>query len=155
VYCAHVLELVDNPLGACAEIMRVGKRGFIETPTAGKDMLFAWARNLQKWHVVAIGSTLCFFEYSERQLDGVRSLIWREHILSQWYNPWQEIFYNNLDIFNVMFTWENQFAVFMFRLDGTVQALNTSVEACPQLTRLDRVLQPAGKSSRPQIRYHA
>jgi len=129
VYCAHVLEVVENPLRACAEIMRVGKRGFIETPTAGKDMLFAWARNLQKWHVVDIGRNLCFFEYSERQLDGVRSPIWRDHIVSEWCNPFQEIFYENQDVFNVMFTWENHFSVFMFRLDGTVQALNADVES--------------------------
>ena len=138
VYCAHVLEVVDNPLRACAEIMRVGKRGFIETPTAGKDMLFAWAKNLQKWHVVAIGSHLCFFEYSERQLDGVRSPLWRDHIRSKWCNPWQEVFYNNQDIFNVLFPWENQFSVFVFRLDGTVQTLNAEVETCPRLAHLQR-----------------
>ena len=136
VYCAHVLEVVENPLRACAEIMRVGKRGFIETPTAGKDMLFAWARNLQKWHVVDIGRNLCFFEYSERQLDGIGSPIWRDRIRSEWCNPFQEIFYKNQDIFNVMFTWENQFSVFVFRLDGTVQALNADVETCPPLARL-------------------
>jgi Methyltransferase domain len=138
VYCSHVLELVENPLRACAEIMRVGKRGFIETPTAGKDMLFAWARNMQKWHVVAIGSNLCFFEYSERQLDGVRSPIWRDHIRGEWCNPFQEVFYKNQDIFNVLFPWKNQFSVFVFRLDGTVQALNAEVEACPQLACLQR-----------------
>jgi hypothetical protein len=135
VYCAHVLEVVENPLRACAEIMRVGKRGFIETPTAGKDTLFAWARNLQKWHVVDIGRNLCFFEYSERQLDGVRSSIWRDHILGEWCNPFQDVFYANQDVFNVMFTWEHQFSVFMFCLDGTVQALNADVEACPRLAR--------------------
>ena len=27
------------------------------------------------------------------------------------------------------FTWENQFSVFMFRLDSTVQALNADVES--------------------------
>ena len=126
VYCAHVLEVVDNPLQACAEIMRVGKRGFIETPTAGKDMLFAWARNLQKWHVVGIERHLCFFEYSECQLDGIKSSIWRDHILGEWCNPFQEVFYENQDVFNVMFSWENQFSVFMFRLDGTVQTLHAS-----------------------------
>jgi methyltransferase family protein len=129
VYCAHVLEVVDNPLRACAELMRVGKRGFIETPTAGKDMLFAWARNVQKWHVVAIGSHLCFFEYADRQLDGIRSPLWRDHIRSEWCHPLQEVFYGNQDVFNVLFTWEHQFSVFLFRLDGTVQALHADVEA--------------------------
>ena len=50
-----MLEVVENPLVACKEIMRVGKRGFIEAPTAGKDVLFAWAKGLQKWHLVVIG----------------------------------------------------------------------------------------------------
>jgi SAM-dependent methyltransferase len=128
VYCSHVLEVVNNPLKACKEIIRVGTRGFIETPTLGKDTLFAWARGLQKWHVVAIRQNLCFFEYSERQLDGIKSSVWRELITSEWHNPLQEVFYNNQDIFNVMFTWENQFSAFLFRLDGTIQALNAEVE---------------------------
>jgi SAM-dependent methyltransferase len=44
VYCSHVLEHVEEPIRACAEIMRVGRRGYIETPTLAKDMLFAWQR---------------------------------------------------------------------------------------------------------------
>jgi SAM-dependent methyltransferase len=32
VYCAHVLEHVPDPAAACEEMMRVGRRGFIETP---------------------------------------------------------------------------------------------------------------------------
>ena len=43
VYCSQVLECVKNPLAACREIMRVGKRGYIETPTLGKDTLFTWS----------------------------------------------------------------------------------------------------------------
>jgi SAM-dependent methyltransferase len=128
IYCSHVLEVVENPLRACKEIMRVGKRGYIETPTLGKDALFAWARNMQKWHVVSIGQNLCFFEYSERQLDGIKSSVWRDLIASEWHNPLQEIFYNNQDLFNVMFAWDNQFSVFVFRLDGSVEALNAQIQ---------------------------
>jgi hypothetical protein len=32
----------------------------------------------------------------------------------------------------VLFTWENQFSVFVFRLDGTVQALNAEAETPDQ-----------------------
>ncbi len=127
VYCSHVFEHVDNPLLACAEIMRVGKRGYIETPTMGKDILFAWAKNMHKWHVIAIGQNLCFFEYSQRQLEGIRSSAWRDIIFSKWYHPLQEAFYRNQDLFNVMFTWVDSFAVFVFRLDGTVEGLNGEV----------------------------
>jgi SAM-dependent methyltransferase len=139
VYCAHVLEVIQDPLRACQELIRIGKRGFIETPTAGKDMLFAWAKGLQKWHVVAIGSTLCFFEYSGRQLDGVGSTVWRNLIFSHRHNPIQEMFYNNQDVFNVMFTWQDQFSVLVFWLDGQIQALNAEVPtAAPRLALVER-----------------
>ena len=128
VYSSHVLECVKDPLAACREIMRVGKRGYIETPTLGKDMLFAWARGIQTWHVVGIGRHLCFFEYSDRQLDGIRSPLWRDRVLGKWHDPLQEIFYDNQDIFNVMFPWKDEFSVFVFRLDGTVNTLNAQVE---------------------------
>ena len=128
VYCSHVLQGVEDPLTACREIMRVGKRGYIETPTFGKDALFAWARGPQTWHVVAIGRHLCFFEYSDRQLDGVRSSLWRDRILSKWHEPLQEIFYDNLDVFNIMFPWNGEFSVIVFRLDGTINALNAQIK---------------------------
>lgn len=136
VYCSHVLEVIENPLRACRELMRVGKRGYIETPILGKDGLFAWATNLQKWHVVAIGQNLCFFEYSKRQLEGIRSPIWRDRIFSEWHDPLQDVFDDNQDWFNVMFPWIGGFSVFVFRLDGSVQVLNGQIEfvrgnSCP------------------------
>lgn len=33
VYCSHVLEHVVDPIRACRELMRVARRGYIETPT--------------------------------------------------------------------------------------------------------------------------
>lgn len=125
VYCSHILEHVDNPVQACREIIRVGKRGYIETPTFGKDALFSWAKDRHRWHVVSIASILCFFEYSARQLEGIHSSVWRDAILGKWYHPLQEAFYNNQDIFNVMFSWSNSFRVYVFHIDGTVETLNT------------------------------
>jgi hypothetical protein len=57
--------------------MRVGKRGFIETSDGGQGDVVRLGTKSEKWHVVDIGSNLCFFEYSERQLDGIGSPIWR------------------------------------------------------------------------------
>jgi Methyltransferase domain len=128
IYSAHVLEVVEDPIQACKELMRVGKRGYIETPTAGKDALFGWARNLQKWHVVAIASNLCFFEYSDRQLMGVNSTVWRELMFDKWQHPIQDMFWNNQDVFNVMFQWTDRFSVFVFYLNGSIRTLNTSTE---------------------------
>ena len=127
VYCSHVLEHVDKPIDACVELMRVGKRGFIETPNISKDLLFAWARGMHKWHIVRSSGGLCFFEYTERELDGIGSSAWKDIVHGKWHTPLQEAFWKNLELFNVLFGWDNKFPVFVFHLDGTVDALNASV----------------------------
>jgi ubiquinone/menaquinone biosynthesis C-methylase UbiE len=122
IYCSHALEHVDNPLQACSEIMRVGKRGYIETPTLCKDGLFAWSEGIShRWHVIAIGSTIVFFEYSDRLKKGIRSSAWLNLIFADQHHPLQEAFYDNQDFFNTMFMWVDSFRVFVFRLDGTVE----------------------------------
>jgi len=121
VYCAHVLEHVEDPITACAEITRVGKRGYIETPTLAKDFLFSWADGMHKWHLMSIANKLIFFEYGQRQLEGVKSKAWRELIAQPYYHPIQGLFYNNLDLFNVMFMWETGFECIVYYLDGRTQ----------------------------------
>ena len=123
VYCAHVLEHVDDPLRACAEILRVGRRGFIETPARCKDILFAWAEGMHRWHLVGIGGRLCFFEYGPREQEGIRSGAWRDLVFSPWRNPIQEAFRGNQDLFNVLFPWDGTFAAYVFRQDGSVESL--------------------------------
>lgn len=122
VYCSHLLEHVDDPIRACCELMRVGRRGYIETPTRGKDILFSWANEMHRWHLVAIASNLCFFEYTPREASGIGSSAWRDVIFGQWHHPIQDAFYDNQDLFNVMFLWRERFNVYVFRLDGRVDA---------------------------------
>lgn len=124
VYASHVLQAADDPIAACAEMMRVGKAGFIEIPTFGKNALFSWAKGLMKWHAVAISHHLCFFEYSARELEGVGSPVWRNLIMSRWHEPLQEVFWDNQDLFNVLFTWTGSFSVMVFAQDGTVRTFN-------------------------------
>ncbi len=124
VYCVHILEHVDDPIQACGEIMRVGKRGYLETPSMSEDILFAWAKERHKWHVVAINQALCFFEYTERQLEGIRSTAWENVIMDKRYHPLQQAYFENRDIFDVMFSWSGEFVVFVFYLNGKVRSLN-------------------------------
>jgi SAM-dependent methyltransferase len=120
IYCSHVLEHVDDPIAACAELVRVARQGFVETPTLAKDMLFAWAEDMHKWHVVAIANRLLFFEYSKRQTQGIRSPVWREAILGANHHPMQEAYYANPDLFNVMFSWQGGFDCSVYYLSGNV-----------------------------------
>jgi SAM-dependent methyltransferase len=71
-YCSHVLEHVDDPERACRELMRVARRGFVETPTRGKDLFLNTAKiSGHRWAVEARASTLVFTEYTPEDIAGL------------------------------------------------------------------------------------
>jgi SAM-dependent methyltransferase len=41
VYCSHVLEHVGDPAAACRELMRVGRRGYVECPRSWTEIVFS------------------------------------------------------------------------------------------------------------------
>lgn len=120
VVASHVLEHVDNPIAACKELQRVGQAGYIESPTFMKDALFSWAKGMHKWHIIAQGNTLFFFEYTERQKEGIRSQSFERLIFSTIYHPLQKAFNDNQDIFNTMFEWVDWFDVVVIKKDGVI-----------------------------------
>ena len=132
VYASHLLQSVEDPLAACAEMMRVGKAGYIEIPTFGKSTLFSWGKGLMKWlrrrHSPA---PLLLRVPPIGQLEGIGSPIWRDLILSRWYKPLQAVFWDNQDIFNTMFSWTGSFSVSVFGRDGSVRTLKATAELNP------------------------
>lgn len=121
VYCSHVLEHVDNPLRACEELSRVGKRGYVETPSLMTDVLFSWAKGMHKWFTVFVANRLVFFEYGPRLVEGVRDDYWGKSIFSKRHHPNQKLFFENQDIFNNGFLWDGHFECTVFRQDGTIE----------------------------------
>jgi SAM-dependent methyltransferase len=68
VYCSHVLEHVDQPDVACRELMRVGARGYIETPRSWVEYVFSAEGH--KWLVDDEQDTLIFREKLPSEASG-------------------------------------------------------------------------------------
>lgn len=122
VYCSHILEHVDNPAKACEELMRIGKRGYIETPSKISDVMFNFTKlpNHHKWHTQLMDNTLIFIEWknSERRDFGIDYFFNQYH--SKWKNPYQELMYNNRDLFVSMLLWKDSFDYIVINKNGDI-----------------------------------
>ncbi len=125
VYCSHVLEHVDNPAKACEELMRIAKRGYIETPSPAKDLwLDTIAISNHRWAVENFGGKLRFTEYSPVQRRGLQNSILREmHCNPQ--TPREKAFaalvYLKADRMNTMLLWDGRFEYEVRHVSNTVQ----------------------------------
>ncbi|HVR60804.1 MAG TPA: methyltransferase domain-containing protein [Polyangia bacterium] len=122
VYCSHVLEHVADPERACRELQRVGKRGYLETPTLGKDMWLNVGKiSHHRWHVALFSDVLEFTEYAPRDLDGVETdLLLDMHVRPQTdrEKAFSALVLLKSDILNTMLLWEGQFRMSARRQAG-------------------------------------
>ncbi len=113
VYCSHVLEHVDNPEKACSEIMRVGKRGYIETPRSVKDLFFNIAKvSNHRWEVEFHDNKLTFREYDCREIDGLGCDLLRDMSCTPANDREKAInalIHLKADVMNTMLLWDNYF----------------------------------------------
>lgn len=58
IIASHIAEHVENPEKFCKELMRVGKRGYIETPSKIGELLLT--ESFHKWYVYVKDSVLVF-----------------------------------------------------------------------------------------------
>jgi len=114
VYCSHVLEHVDDPEAACRELMRIARRGYVETPTKGKDSLLGSARvSKHRWHLDLLGDVLEFTEYDEQSLEGFGcDILMNMHVSprSEREKAFSALIYLRAEQCNVMFVWEDGFS---------------------------------------------
>jgi len=121
VYCSHILEHVQNPAKACDELMRIGKRGYIETPTKTSDILFNIERGEEHhhWYITAVGKSLIFAELSDQEKRKTTEYF-SEQTESIFKNPIQDFTYNNWDLLYNMFLWEGSFNYYIFDKKGNL-----------------------------------
>lgn len=113
VYSSHVLEHTTDPAAACNELMRIGKRGYIETPTAGKDCFMNFAKiSNHLWDIKLINDTLYFIEYSPLEKEGISCDIIRnmaDHPVGARERSFAALMNLKARNFNTMLMWEGGF----------------------------------------------
>ncbi len=101
IFCSQVLEHSDNPEKMLKEIMRVGKRVYIETPNFYRELLFGWP--FHKWVVEKEDNDkLVLYENKLPQYFG--GLFHRLQV--EEYSG-QLFFDLNFEKFNTIFKWES------------------------------------------------
>jgi SAM-dependent methyltransferase len=121
VVCSHVLEHVDSPRRALAELCRVARAGYVETPAYGKDILVGTG-NMHRWQVVEFEGTLHFFEYSRRQTEAHVTSPMMDLWTRDDHHPWQDFFWQRQDLFNAHLLWEALPEVVEHRRPGSAPA---------------------------------
>jgi SAM-dependent methyltransferase len=109
VFCSHVLEHLEDPAQAMRELMRVGKRGYLEVPTRLSDIMFNFTRlkDHHRWHSLRLGNTLVLIEWNERERRELGNEFFNA-LQSEFTNPFQAFFERNRDLFFTSYRWEGK-----------------------------------------------
>lgn len=113
VYCSHVLEHSSDPAKACEELMRIAKRGYIETPTKGKDIFLSTAKTSNHLNYVELNDdVLTFYKYQPWEMDGLHNdILLKMHVQPE--TKREKAFSALIYLFprhiNTMLLWENDF----------------------------------------------
>lgn len=101
IICAHLLEHLESPERFLKELMRVGKAGYIETPSISAERLFGW--DFHRWFVLVENKCLRIIKKEEGERFGG----FYHRLIAQ--NIWfRRFFEENSARFNTYFEWEDQ-----------------------------------------------
>ncbi|MBS0173531.1 MAG: class I SAM-dependent methyltransferase [Nitrospira sp.] len=121
IFCSHVLEHIDNPGAAMRELMRVGRRGYIEVPTRLSDVMFNFTRipNHHRWHGLVLGTTLLLVEWADQERRELGNEFFNA-LQSSRGNAFQDFFERNRDIFFASCQWSESFDFLVINKQGHV-----------------------------------
>jgi len=100
VICKHLLEHLDNPGKGIEELMRVAKRGYIETPSSLMEILYGW--QFHKWLVHIEGNKLVFNRKDKNVVYGILPQSVKKTSL------FDKLVNKNQDVFLIRYFWERK-----------------------------------------------
>lgn len=121
IFCSHVLEHLDNPGQAIRELMRVGRRGYIEVPTRLSDVMFNFTRlpNHHRWHGMILGETVVLVEWNDWERRDLGNCLF-DALHSEYKNTFQDFFERNHDLFFASCRWSEEINFLIIDKQGVV-----------------------------------
>lgn len=121
VFCSHVLEHLDNPGQAMRELMRVGRRGYIEVPTRLSDAMLNFTRlpSHHRWHGMVLGDTLLLVEWNDWERRDLGNHFF-DALHSVYKNAFQDFFERNRDLFFASYHWNEAIKFLIIDKQGRV-----------------------------------
>jgi SAM-dependent methyltransferase len=121
IFCSHVLEHLDNPGQAMRELMRVGRRGYIEVPTRLSDVMFNFTRlpNHHRWHGMVLSNTLVLVEWNDWERHDMGNHFF-DALHSEYANSFQDFFENNRDLFFSSLNWDESINFLLLDKQGLI-----------------------------------
>lgn len=116
VICSHILEHMEDPKKFIAEIVRVGKAGYIEVPSDISERIFGW--NFHLWYCSFNGKTLTLRKKTEGERFGgfFHRLIADQIWFRRFFEEQEEKFY-------VTYEWSQQVKLRIDRVVPTTKKL--------------------------------
>lgn len=93
IICSHILEHMERPAAFLNEVMRVGKAGYIEVPSALSERLFGW--NFHRWYCTWRGRRLVMVPKTEGERFGgfFHRLIAQNIWFRRFFEKYEKMFY--------------------------------------------------------------
>ena len=101
VICAHVLEHVEDPKQLIAELSRVARRGYIETPSEIGERIYGW--HYHRWIVNLIDGRLTLQKNNQKPQFGQLF-----HTLAATDKHWKRFHITHHNLFLVQYEWEGK-----------------------------------------------
>jgi uncharacterized protein YbaR (Trm112 family) len=142
VICQHVIEHVSDAGAALTEISRVGKRGYIETPSPLWEKLMGRAYHL--WFVESDGRKLILRRKQTGSMD--RNIVTQFVKLAESNPAWSKVVLDNFDLFYTTLHWDSDVTFEIHPADAPLAQESLAVETedwpgrSTPLPRWERVL---------------
>ena len=101
IICSHVLEHVEDPKRFISELMRVARRGYIETPSEIGERIYGW--HYHKWVVNLVDGCLMLRKNEKNSQFGQLF-----HRLAVTDKHWKRFHITHHNLFLVQYEWEDK-----------------------------------------------